>query len=379
MAGIDDFLADKPGDVVTPEMMETQPPVSEEGQQQATDTPATPPVTEQKETFFEPLNKRYGTSFKSDDEISEVFKSTARIAELDAKVKELEPLKAKEADFTAAQKEWQAEKAKLEADRNPLKFFKNKDAYVAHQLSMSYPDEQVPIIMKLMTSDLTRMDKVDLLANELLLKTPDIEGGLAGANEVLLSELGIDAETKPEEWDSLTKNKINIRATEARTRLQALKDSVEIPKVKTDEEIAQETVVKQEGLKKTWSPFLDRIEAMDKVNIPDPSDPTKVLETIDIPDSWRKSAREGLMETILASEIEPTDNALKALVIEREKDFIYESLPQIYTLWANKIKSEAIAERDKLLNNDTLPNDNTKPPEATQETGGGMGDFLKFN
>lgn len=146
-----------------------------------------------------------------------------------------------------------------------------------------------------------------------------------------------------------------------KARLQALKDSVEIPAIKTEEDKAKEVAESRDTLKKSWMPFLDKIELIDKINIPDPTDGTKVLETVDMPENWRKEVREELLDSILEGGINPTEETIKVLIQEREKEFIYKNLPQLYKLWENKIKSQAIEERDKLLHNDNPPNNNVRP------------------
>lgn len=371
VSGMEAFIKGIPEEVVTeqPTGLTEQP---------AEGAPAAePPEAEQAaETskFFEETNKRFSTSFKSDEEVSEALKSLARIADYDTRVKEAAEFKSKVDEYTAKEKSWAEEKAKLEARINPLSFFRDEKAYVAEQLRKQFPDRDPATIERVITSDLARMDKVELLAYRLLLDAPDIDGGLEGAKEIVLSELGVEVGSRPEEWERITKNKLTTKAAQARKDLEELQRSVEIPKVKTEADLQAEVATRIEGLKKAWTPFLDKMEAMDKLQIP--AEDGTVLATIDIPAEWRKEIREDLAKTALSSGLEPTEERIQELNAIREMKFIHKNFPKLYTILENQWKSKAIEERDELLNNTDPPNTSERPDEEPDTTGMGIRDFL---
>ena len=324
--------------------------------------------------FFEEINKRYSKGFKSDDEVTAALGSLSKMTEYETRLKEASEHKAKLDELTTKEKSWLEEKQKLEARANPLAFFRDEKAYVAEQLRRQFPDKDPAVIERIATNDLSRMDKVDLLAHRLLLDAPDIEGGLEGAKEAVLSDMGLEVGSKPEEWDRITKNKITVKAAQARKDLEELQRSVEIPKVKSEADLQLEVANKIEGLKRAWTPFLDKMEAIDKLQIP--AEDGTVLATIDIPAEWRKEMHEELIGTALSSGVEPNEETIRELNAIREMKFIHKNFPKLYTILENQWKSKAIEERDKLLNNDSPPNDSVKPDIKPDDSGVGIRSFL---
>lgn len=372
VSGFEAFIKGVPEEVVPePPTGLTTPPA---GGASAAEPPRVEQAAEQIK-FFEETNKRFSTSFKSDDEVSEALKSLARIADYDARVKEATEYKGKVDEYATKEKSWAEEKTKLEARINPLSFFRDEKAYVAEQLRRQFPDRDPVTIERVITSDLARMDKVELLAHRLLLDAPDIDGGLEGAKETVLSELGVEVGSKPEEWDRITKNKLTVKAAQAKKDLEELQRSVEIPKVKTEADLQAEVATRIEGLKKAWTPFLDKMEAMDKLQIP--AEDGTVLATIDIPAEWRKEIREDLTKTAISSGLEPNENTIKELNDIREMKFLHKNFPKLYTILENQWKSKSIEERDELLNNTDPPNTSVKPDEKPDTTGATWESFLK--
>ena len=371
VGGMDAFIRGIPEEVVAEPQTEPTP-------QPAEAAPAAEPVGEpaaaEQTKFFEELNKRYKAGFKSDDEVTAALGSLSKMTEYEAKLREAEQHRAKVDELTAKEKSWLEEKQKLEARVNPLAFFRDEKAYVAEQLRRQFPDRDPATIERVVTSDLSRMDKVELLAHRLLLDAPDIEGGLEGAKEAVLSDMGLEIGSKPEEWDRITKNKLTVKAAQARKDLEELQRSVEIPKVKTEADLQAEMATKIDGLKRAWTPLLDKMETIDKLQIP--AEDGTVLASIDIPAEWRKEMREELTTTALASGQEPTEENIKELNAIREMKFIWKNLPKLYTILENQWKSKAIEERDKLLHNDTPPNHSVKPDVKPDDSGVGIRDFL---
>jgi len=371
VSGIEAFIAGVPEEVAP----EPQTELTEQPSEVAAEAePAEGTAAAEQTKFFEEINKRYSKGFKSDDEVTAALGSLSKMTEYETKLTEASEHKAKLDELTTKEKSWLEEKQKLEARLNPLAFFRDEKAYVAEQLRRQFPDKDPAVIERIATNDLSRMDKVDLLAHRLLLDAPDIEGGLEGAKEAVLSDMGLEVGSKPEEWDRITKNKITVKAAQARKDLEELQRSVEIPKVKSEADLQLEVANKIEGLKKAWTPFLDKMEAIDKLQIP--AEDGTVLATIDIPAEWRKEMRDELIGTALSSGTEPNEETIKELNAIREMKFIHKNFPKLYTILENQWKSKAIEERDKLLNNDTPPNNSVKPDVKPDDSGVGIRSFL---
>ena len=99
------------------------------------------------------------------------------------------------------------------------------------------------------------------------------------------------------------------------------KANVEIPKIKSQEELQAEVTQKIEGLKQKWNPVLDRMEAADKLQIP--GEDGTVLTTFDIPAEWRQTVRNELLENILAAGLEPTEDTIRELNAVREMKLLH--------------------------------------------------------
>ena len=371
VSGIEAFIKGVPEEVAP----EPQTELTEQPSEVAAEAkPVEGTAAAEQTRFFEEINKRYSRGFKSDDEVTAALGSLSKMTEYETRLKEASEHKAKLDELTTKEKSWLEEKQKLEARANPLAFFRDEKAYVAEQLRRQFPDKDPAVIERIATNDLSRMDKVDLLAHRLLLDAPDIEGGLEGAKEAVLADMGLEVGSKPEEWDRITKNKITVKAAQARKDLEELQRSVEIPKVKSEADLQLEVANKIEGLKRAWTPFLDKMEAIDKLQIP--AEDGTVLATIDIPAEWRKEMHEELIGTALSSGVEPNEETIRELNAIREMKFIHKNFPKLYTILENQWKSKAIEERDKLLNNDSPPNDSVKPDIKPDDSGVGIRSFL---
>ena len=371
VSGIEAFIKGVPEEVAPEPQIELTEQPSEVA---AEAKPVEGTAAAEQTRFFEEINKRYSRGFKSDDEVTAALGSLSKMTEYETRLKEASEHKAKLDELTTKEKSWLEEKQKLEARANPLAFFRDEKAYVAEQLRRQFPDKDPAVIERIATNDLSRMDKVDLLAHRLLLDAPDIEGGLEGAKEAVLADMGLEVGSKPEEWDRITKNKITVKAAQARKDLEELQRSVEIPKVKSEADLQLEVANKIEGLKRAWTPFLDKMEAIDKLQIP--AEDGTVLATIDIPAEWRKEMHEELIGTALSSGVEPNEETIRELNAIREMKFIHKNFPKLYTILENQWKSKAIEERDKLLNNDSPPNDSVKPDIKPDDSGVGIRSFL---
>ena len=371
VSGIEAFIKGVPEEVAPEPQIELTEQPSEVA---AEAKPVEGTAAAEQTRFFEEINKRYSRGFKSDDEVTAALGSLSKMTEYETRLKEASEHKAKLDELTTKEKSWLEEKQKLEARANPLAFFRDEKAYVAEQLRRQFPDKDPAVIERIATNDLSRMDKVDLLAHRLLLDAPDIEGGLEGAKEAVLSDMGLEVGSKPEEWDRITKNKITVKAAQARKDLEELQRSVEIPKVKSEADLQLEVANKIEGLKRAWTPFLDKMEAIDKLQIP--AEDGTVLATIDIPAEWRKEMHEELIGTALSSGVEPNEETIRELNAIREMKFIHKNFPKLYTILENQWKSKAIEERDKLLNNDSPPNNLVKPDIKPDDSGVGIRSFL---
>jgi hypothetical protein len=198
----------------------------------ATEPPAgEPPKTEppQADVFFDNFNKRYGTTYKADEELKALFDAPKKISEYEGKLKDFGTLQAE------AEKR-QKEIERLESLNDPLKFFSSPQTYVAEQLRIKYPDKDPVLLQEIATTDVDSMEDFDLLAKAEKLFNRKLPEGGRYVKDVLYKRYGLDPETKPEEWDGATKTQIAMDANVVKGRLNELKKGIELPKLVTKEE-----------------------------------------------------------------------------------------------------------------------------------------------
>jgi hypothetical protein len=208
---------EKPTETVKPETSAT------------TTVPPTTEIPSKVDEFIEILNKKFGTTYKAEDEVKGLFELPKKVTEYEGQLKEFDTIKG------------QVESYKKELDdlkNQGYSEFLSKPliqkAYVAQQLLEKYPDKDPFMMQEIAMSEVDKMDDLEVVAKERKIRYPGVK--LENQKAIILNELGIDPATTPEEWDSLAKDKLTMMAGDARLRIKELTNGVEIPKYQTKEE-----------------------------------------------------------------------------------------------------------------------------------------------
>ena len=345
----------------TPNATETTP--STETSTQSTQTAQAQSTETKPDEFFENFNKRFSSSFKTDDEVKNLLGMPQKIGELEGKIKLTE-------DYAS----------KIEDYEKQIENFKNNDssalfekplirqAFVAQQLLEKYPDKDPETLRQIVMSDVSKMSDLDVLVKNQKINLPNFtESDIKSA---LLDKYGIDPETKPEEWSSIAKVKMGIDAQEARTNIKTLTNGIELPKAATQEErdrIANENLQKRitesEPLKKEFLQF-------DKFKIGD--------FEYDTPADFKSKLPDMFDAFFIQAGQEATKENLQAAVELRDAMFLHQNFEKIKEVISKGAQTEIQKKLDEALNNTKPPNTATATDVgAPTDQRRGLGAFLE--
>jgi len=217
-----------------------------------------------------------------------------------------------------------------------------------------------------MKGDLSKIKDFDMLVYDYLMENPGLGGDMTRAANVLLDELGIDPEDNPEEWSTVIKDKMLIKANKARKEFSKLANEVEMPEVLTPEErLAQKEQAKAE-LKTLWDEPIDRIAQYEKEAIKD--DEGNILFDYDVPEDFRGHIKEYVESMVLSGELPVNEEMLNFIESDIRKNMITQNLSKILKVYKSQLESEWQEQKDKEEGNTEPPNKVTAP-EGQVETG----------
>jgi len=313
---------------------------------------------EQTEGFNdEQLNTFFGTTGQTTEDIKSTFARGAKYSELESKneevSRELETLK--------------EQNAELKKSLNPLNYFSSEEAYVAEQLRKKYPDMDPVSVQKAITGDLSSMSDIDVLALQDAIKHPGAAGGEAMSKKIIAKRYDVDLSEPVDQWDELARAEIQRAAMEARQSLSGFRSEVEIPAVKSEEDVQAERAQRLETLQKSWEPFVAELTSFDKITIPGQEEGQSF--EFEVPQSYRDDLGEYFNAMITNGELEPDEETIGYLMQEREKDFIYENLDKILAARDSDMRSRMTEQTDKELNNNDPANTQTQPSKTEGVSG----------
>lgn len=334
-----------------------------ETQTQATQTTETAQSTDtQPDVFFDSFNKRYNTTFKSDDEIKPLFELPKKITEYEEKVKNYSEL---EQSVEKYKQELEESKANSMSDllNDPL----IRKAFVASQLKQKYPDRDEFVMQEIAMSDIDRMSDIDAIAKE---KMATIKGlTFEEAKLAKLADFGIDPTTSPEEWDSVAKARVKIAGAEAKERIKGLLNGIQMPQVQTKEQ--KETLMaqaKEEKIKLT-APLKEKYKQFDKyVN--------GKVEFV-VPDEFKAKLDDVFQGFFIDSGLEVNEKTLAAAEKYKRDLFLEEYLPKIIEVAEKQAVTTYKEQIEKELHNDKPLNTATATDQNTQTDEKGVGEFFR--
>jgi hypothetical protein len=338
-----DFTDPNRGQPVTTEPVAEPSAQAEEPPIQTTQAEQTPPA--QSETkpdeFFENFNKRFNTQIKDENEVKEILASRQKIAEYEPKVKLAED-RAKEIEDYKKQIEEIRNAGNSEFLSKPLV----RQAFVAQQLLEKYPDKDPFALQEIAMADLTKMGDLDVLVKNQKIDLPTLSE--KDIREVLMDKYGIDPESKPEEWSSISKAKIAIDAQGARANIKALTNGIELPKAVTTEErqrVAAEALQRKlqatEPLKAEFTNF-DKFKSGDF--------------EFDVNADYKSKLGDMFQAMFIDAGMEATKENLETAKEMRDALFVLNNFGKIQEVIAKQAQVELQKKLDEALNNTKQPN-----------------------
>ena len=344
---LEEFLEkNKPQDKGTPEKKEVGKEVVDEGKEAETAGKKEEKVPEKKKepvikkeeirspekeketqvAYLTDFNKRFETSFESEDTLKSSLK---RLAEL----KDLDDLRVTSKQLTEKLAVAEKEKEQLKNSLNPKDFFVNEDEYKRQMVLKKFGSDVNPDVLgKIITTDFKKASDLEMLILGKWFETPSIEGGYEGAKELVYDGLNID-DDNPEEWSTLLKNKIHNAATSVRKNLSQIKD-VDIPdwgaKEKEKQQNDQQLAAVQEQSRQSWTGLINQeLAGMNKFDVYDQNDKgeKEVIFTYDVGDDFKKSVVQQVVDFMVGQGLEANSDNLEEAIDYVSEHFIAENLP----------------------------------------------------
>ena len=295
--------------------------------------------------FFEDFNKRFSTQFKADEELKAVLDAPKKISEYEKRL----------SDYEATKKSIDDYKKKIEdlegRDEDPLKWFSSPDAFIAEQLKKKYPKSNPDTLHKIATTDLSKMDDLDVLVKDKQLFVPDAPKESV-IRSVVLKKYGIDPTTNPEEWDEIAVAEMKLDAAAARDKINNLKGVIEMPKILTKEEKQAMEAEASSKREQALVPHRDNFSKFDKFT-------REGVLDYDVPDEFKRKLPDMFNGFFKDAGVEPTEENIQSLKDLRDALLVLEYLPQIKEIIAKEAKTKLEAKVDEQLNNTQPPNTTT--------------------
>ncbi len=320
-----------------------------------------PPEEPKPDEFIETLNKKYNTTYKTDEEIKGLFTLPGKVKEYEDKLKDHDSLTKSVEQY---KKELEDTKTTYMSDllAKPL----IKKAYVAEQLLAKFPDRDPFVLQELAMADVDKMSDIDVLARERKIRS---KSSLEDIKAVIRKELGIDPEQKPEEWDSVVKTELELKASDARDRIKQLFAGIELPKVVTKEEREATQAKYLEEKVKATTPIKEIFKKFDTYKNGD-------FEFV-VPDEFKSKLEDVFNGMFIDSGLEVNEENIAMAELIKKALFVEEYLPKMLEVKEKLVLAKAKEEQDKLLHNDTPPNTATATDQGTQPEESGLSSFFR--
>jgi hypothetical protein len=333
-------------------------------QQAESGTAAVTQAETKPDQFIEDLNKRFGTQFKAETEVKDIFGLPQKIAGYESEL-----TKAKDYASRIEQYEKQFEEYKSNANTaNLLEKPLIRQAFVAQQLLEKYPDKDAETLRQIVMSDVSKMSDIDVLVKAQKINHPTIaESDLKAA---IYRKHGIDPDTKPEEWDSVTRAELAMSADDARANIKTLTSGIEFPKAVTKEQRdADAAQALQKRIQET-NPLKADFLAFDKFK--------RGTIDYDVPADYKEKLPDMFQAMFIDAGMEPTKENFQTAIELRDATFLYQNFDKILEVAVKAGQVEVQKKLDEALHNTQPPNTATATDESTNkaDTRKGLAAFL---
>jgi hypothetical protein len=218
-------------------------------------------------------------------------------------------------------------------------------------------------------TDVDKMSDIEVLARER--KMRGSKSSLDNIKAVIIKELGVDPEQKPEEWDSLVTTELEMKATDARERIRQLLQGIELPKTVTQEEREALQAKALEEKVKAIAPIKEIFKKFDKFQSGD-------FEFVP-PDEYKSKLEDVFNGMFINSGLEVNEENLATAETLKRALFVDEYFPKMLELHEKLIRTKVKEETEALLNNTTPPNTAaaTDQTDQTDPNRPGLSNFFR--
>jgi len=283
--------------------------------------------------------------------------------------------KAKDADaLRLSSEEWKSkynEKEKLLKEySNPLTYFKDENEYKRQQLLKQHPELNSQLAGEVFSQDVDKMDSLKAITLKTMLENPGLEDGEQGILELIYDKYGIDPETPKSEWDTLTRNKINIESNQAKRFLKEIQGEIKLPETvdfEANKEAAEKAAIEaKEKSTKDWKPFVKKMfDKFDKLELTREGKDGKAEKFFEyeVDKSFKEDAQDEALDLIVESGLEINEKNLATVVQDLQDQYFLINRNKIMQAFADELVAAKDKEWREKTDNKKPPSDEEKPEE----------------
>lgn len=318
-------------------------------------------VSDETVNLLNSFNEKTGLSYASFDEVKAIMEEYSTLKE---KVSQNGGEK-----LTGGISEQQKAKLKEAYEKlNPKAFFANDTELKKNLLMKSNPNINGEVAGKIFDMDFKSENPLDVIALNMALKHSSIDGGVAGALEVVLEDFGISDKSELEDLSRVQKNKIKIAAEEAASQIASIRDGVSIGEEFDIDSLLSEIGTLQNTAEQydmtPWNGKIDDVFKMAK-NFELKDDNGGVLYTEPIDETFfKEGAKEVVEELIREGKVEPTQENMQIIAEELQKEWLIENYQSVMKRQLKAQERKLKEQFHKEVHNDVDPDKTTSRPKT---------------
>jgi hypothetical protein len=337
---------------------ETSTPTPQAEQVQPQTTTETKP-----DEFIQTLNTRFGTQFKAENEVKDIFGLPQKIAGLESELTKTKDYASKIENY-----EKQIENFRNNPNADLLGKPLIRQAFIAQQLKDKFPDKDENALREIAMGDVSKMSDLQVLVKNQKIDLPNLSE--SDIELALKDKYGIDPDTKPEEWSSIAKTKIAIDAQGARANIKTLTSGIEFPKAVTKEQRDADAATALQKRVQETEPLKAEFTSFDKFKKGDID--------YDVPADFKTKLPDMFQAMFIDAGLEPTPENKATAMELRDMTFLYQNIDKIIEVKVKEGQTEIQKKLDEALNNTKPPNTATATDEGSpQDNRRGLGAFLE--
>lgn len=283
---------------------------------------------------YESFNKKFGTELNAES-FEEFINKGKSYGELEGKVSQYETDLASKDDLLSKQ-------------FDPLEYFASEEDYLSQQVKKKFPDKDPNVLVKITPSKVEAMSGWDALKNELLVNTPNLEGGEAGADEMLRMKYGIEEDLPMEDWTRAQRNMVTQDSLKAKDSLKGLYNDIKIP-----EKVDYKSLQAQN--KESWNqPLNDTINGIEELKLTEDF-------SFKLTPEMKQGMHEEFLNEIASSNKRLSEDTLSEIAGELRSRMLERHLDKVISAVDARAEERVKAEYRKKVHNEQPLNTETRP------------------